>query len=205
MHHQIMMKVMGDMSYILTLTPYDVGGIDTMDAYESAWLKHGPSRTDCIPKHICRLLDDKYFPTWTDRYATHFVNQKWKGSTSVSELIGMAQEDELRDYKKYLSLYYDDLIAHAEELKETIPQSGDAEKDLVIKWMPTKLRALKAGLMKSARKTGSTLSRYYPVPNKLLLYTIEEQLLSIKDAISEVSDSSELGRRNERSREEVYR
>ncbi|KAI6043430.1 hypothetical protein EDC04DRAFT_2600106 [Pisolithus marmoratus] len=92
------------------------------------------------------------------------------------------QEDEANKYSRYMAKYWDAMVAHAErEWDSTIYVPRDENTCLIKNSMPIKpikLKALHHGVDKFANQ--------FPVPTKVLVYTLGEQLRSIEPVIREV-------------------
>ncbi|KAG6330516.1 hypothetical protein ID866_8573, partial [Astraeus odoratus] len=152
------------------------------DAFYAEYRLMDPPQS--IPSKVYGLLDTCYFKAWTDAYVTHFQDKLW-GSIPMIELFASLHRKERTDYMTCLSGYYDDLIAHAEKVRqEVLVDSSESLQDLVKQAMPAKLKALKYGLMRLVHP--GTPMHHYPVPNKLVLYSLSQQLKSIEQVITEV-------------------
>ncbi|KAI6040601.1 hypothetical protein EDC04DRAFT_2602380 [Pisolithus marmoratus] len=90
-----------------------------------------------LPLSACQVLDKRYFKDWTDIYVKMVESSEKEDQLAPIEFFGSMQEDEAQKYSRYMSKYWDAMVAHAE------------------------------------------------IPTKVLMYTLGEQLRSIKPAIRE--------------------
>ncbi|KAI6043441.1 hypothetical protein EDC04DRAFT_2955626 [Pisolithus marmoratus] len=133
----------------------------------------------------CQVLDKRYFKDWTDIYVKMVGSSEKEDQLAPIEFFGSMQEDEAQKYSRYMSKYWDAMVAHAErEWDSTIYVPRDENMDLIKNSTPIKLKALHHGLMRKI--LGDKFADQFPVPTKVLMYTLGEQLRSIEPAIREV-------------------
>ncbi|KAI6043267.1 hypothetical protein EDC04DRAFT_2959099 [Pisolithus marmoratus] len=138
-----------------------------------------------LPLSACQVLDKRYFKDWTDIYVKMVGSSEKEDQLAPTEFFGTMQMDEAQNYSRYMSNYWDAMVAHAErERDSTIYVARDANTGLIKKSMPIKLKALHHGLM--GKILGDKFADQFPVPTKVLMYTLGEQLRSIEPAIGEV-------------------
>ncbi|KAI5986056.1 hypothetical protein EDC04DRAFT_2999858 [Pisolithus marmoratus] len=138
-----------------------------------------------LPLSACQVLDKRYFKDWTDIYVKMVGSSEKEDQLTPIEFFGTMQMDEAQNYSRYMSNYWDAMMAHAErERDSTIYVPRDANTALIKKSMPIKLKALCHGLM--GKILGDKFADQFPVPTKVLMYTLGEQLRSIEPAIREV-------------------
>ncbi|KAI6030350.1 hypothetical protein EDC04DRAFT_2605304 [Pisolithus marmoratus] len=135
---------------------------------------------------ICNIY--KWLPTiggdWTDIYVKMGGSSEKEDQLAPIEFFGTMQMDEAQNYSRYMSNYWDAMVAHAErERDSTIYVARDANTGLIKKSMPIKLKALHHELM--GKILGDKFADQFPVPTKVLMYTLGEQLRSIEPAIGE--------------------
>ncbi|KAI6019569.1 hypothetical protein EDC04DRAFT_2901766 [Pisolithus marmoratus] len=119
-----------------------------------------------LPLSACQVLDKRYFKDWTDIYVKMVGSSEKEDQLAPIEFFGTMQMDEAQNYSRYMSNYWDAMVAHAER-----------ERDSTI-------YALHHGLM--GKILGDKFADQLPVPTKVLMYTLGEQLRSIEPAIREV-------------------
>ena len=103
------------------------------------------------------------------------------------EFFASSEQVEENQYNSQLLEYWEKVIMEAEVNCEVLLKriSTNHVADTIIKTMPAKLKALKHGLMELLLP--GRLLQYYPIPNKVFLYSLGEQLKSIQGSIKEVS------------------
>ncbi|KAI6015595.1 hypothetical protein EDC04DRAFT_2608812 [Pisolithus marmoratus] len=132
------------------------------------------------------VLDKRYFKDWTDLSHVKMVGSSEKeDQLAPIELFGSIQENEANHYSRYMSKYWDAMVAHAErEQDSTIHIPRDENTCLIVTAKPNKLKVLHYGVM--GKILGDKFANQLPIPTKLLLYTLGEQLRSIEPTIKEV-------------------
>ncbi|KAI6096773.1 hypothetical protein F5141DRAFT_1220559 [Pisolithus sp. B1] len=133
----------------------------------------------------CQVLDKTYFKHWADTFAKYMTSGEKENQVPPIDLFASGESSEDEQYTLALSKYWEVVIRHAEMEKEgCLHVQRDPISDILRLTMPAKLKALQHGLM--AKIHGNKLLGLLPVPTKLLLYTLGEQLKSIQPAIKEM-------------------
>ncbi|KAI6043390.1 hypothetical protein EDC04DRAFT_2600254 [Pisolithus marmoratus] len=140
-----------------------------------------------LPLSACQVLDKRYFKDWTDIYVKMVGSSEKEDQLAPIEFFGSMQEDEAQKYSRYMSKYWNAMVVHAErEQDSTIYVPRDVSTHLIKNSMPIKLKALCHGLM--GKFLGDKFADQFPVPTKVLMYTLGEQLRSIEPAIREATN-----------------
>jgi len=154
-------------------------------AFHKEYVRLNKQFQDPIPSEACDTLDDEFFSDWTSLYVKHFQGKN--SEVPKIEYFASSEEKERREYQRAMEDYWTETIRNAEALKDVTVKRTTRNKtrELVIAAMPAKLTALKHGLME--RLYPDRLLQFYPVPNRMFMYALGEQLKSIQGAIKEVS------------------
>lgn len=192
-HYQGMRHVAEQMSIILNFLAAPVAFQDVSDdvpskdlpmAFYSEYKQLENEFQKPIPVEACQTLDKHFFEDWTDLYVKHFQSKE-EGVPKI-EYFATCEESERHEYDAELEDFWTKAIMSAEVNSEVLLKrvSTSHAADVVIKAMPAKLKALKHGLMEL--RYPNQLFCFYPISNKIFLYTLGEQLQRIKGAITEV-------------------
>lgn len=133
----------------------------------------------------CQVLDKSYFKHWADMFAKYMASADKNNQVPPIDLFASGDTSDYDKYMRAMSKYWEALIRHAETEKEgSLRAPRDPITDIIRLTMPAKLKALQHGLM--AKIHSDKFLNFFPVPTKLLLYTLGEQLKSIQPAIKEM-------------------
>ncbi|KAI6103644.1 hypothetical protein F5141DRAFT_1065388 [Pisolithus sp. B1] len=132
----------------------------------------------------CQDLNKSYFRHWADTFAKYMTSGDKDNQVPPIDLFASGDTSKYEKYTHAMSKYWEAIIHHAEMEKEgSLCTPRDPISNIIRLTMPAKLKALQHGLM--AKIHGDKFLSFFPVPTKLLLYTLGEQLKSIQPAIRE--------------------
>lgn len=155
-------------------------------AFHAEYMRWNEEFLNPIPPEAYETLDECFFQRWTDIYVKHFQNKE--SPVCPIEYFASSETTERQKYELVLEEYWTSMIREAGVDEEDVSATritNNKVRSTVIKAMPAKLMALKHGLMELLYP--DRLMRFYPVPNKIFMYVLGEQLKSIEGAITEVS------------------
>ena len=138
-----------------------------------------------IKQNVREYIDTTYLAMWTDIYMKHF-HKKGENVISTIDYFACTDQKELGMYIQTLDEYWQEVIEAAKsELEKPTIIAKNTAQECIRKSMPAKLSALRFGLMNHIYP--GRFMNLYPVPNRMFIYALGQQLKSVQDAIKEVS------------------
>ncbi|KIO05398.1 hypothetical protein M404DRAFT_9075 [Pisolithus tinctorius Marx 270] len=126
-----------------------------------------------------------YFPMWADAYAKLLASPQMKDDLAPIELFGTIDPSEVNKYSDYMASYWEEIMQGVEVEREALKRvTKDPITDMIKMAMPAKVKAICCGLM--GKVYGDPMLHKFPIPTKLLVYSLGEQLRSVEPAIKEM-------------------
>ncbi|KAI6139026.1 hypothetical protein BKA82DRAFT_10380 [Pisolithus tinctorius] len=108
-----------------------------------------------------------------------------KDDLAPIELFGTIDPSEVNKYSDYMASYWEEIMCGVEVEREALKRvQKDPTTDVIKRAMSAKVKAIHCGLM--GKVYGDPMLNKFPIPTKLLVYSLGEQLRSIEPVIKEM-------------------